>query len=85
MKVRVKNVISEDGPLLKAGMLARVALPTGEQRPSLLVPKDAIVLGGASPMVWIVAPVDEKDLATLDPKAPGPHRSTRDALGATAT
>jgi len=54
VKVRVQNVIREDGPVLKAGMLARVTLPVGRVRESLLVPKDAVVFGGPSPMVYVV-------------------------------
>ncbi len=54
VKIRVKNVLRDDGPVLKSGMLARVALPTGAPTNSLLVPKDAIVLGGPSPMVYVV-------------------------------
>lgn len=61
VKVRVKNEIRTDGPLLKAGMLARVSLPTGEPKESMLVPKDAIVLGGLIPTVWVALPLDEKD------------------------
>ncbi|MBS0202724.1 MAG: efflux RND transporter periplasmic adaptor subunit [Planctomycetes bacterium] len=77
VKVRIKNVIRDDGPLLKAGMLARAALPTGEQRQSILVPKDAIVLGGQSPMVWVVVPTDEADLKGVDPKGPQPSGKVR--------
>ena len=77
VKVRVKNLIRDDGPVLKAGMLARVTLPTGELRDSLLVPKDAIVLGGQSPVVAIVVPLDEKELASLDPKVPGPKPTAK--------
>ncbi len=77
VKVRVKNIIREDGPVLKAGMLARVTLPTGELRDSLLVPKDAIVLGGQLPVVAVVVPLDEKELAALDPKAPGPKPTSK--------
>ena len=77
VKVRVKNVIRDDGPLLKAGMLARVTLPTGELRDSLLVPKDAIVLGGATPVVASVVALDDKELAALDPKAPGPKPTSK--------
>ncbi len=77
VKVRVKNIIREDGPVLKAGMLARATLPTGELRDSLLVPKDAIVLGGPVPVVSLVVPLDEKELATLDPKAPGPKPTSK--------
>jgi RND family efflux transporter MFP subunit len=52
VKVRVKNEIAPAGPLLKAGMYARVALPVGGQESALLVPKDAIVLGGPTPAVF---------------------------------
>ena len=54
VKVRVDNRISEHGPLLKAGLLARVMLPTGAKEIATLVPKDALVLGGPQPMVYIV-------------------------------
>jgi RND family efflux transporter MFP subunit len=54
VKVRVKNQLSEDGPRVKSGMYARVMLPTGEKQLALLVPKDALVLGGAQPVVFIV-------------------------------
>jgi RND family efflux transporter MFP subunit len=54
VKVRVENVISADGPLLKSGMLARVVLPTGKPQEALLVPKDALVLGGREgPVVFV--------------------------------
>jgi RND family efflux transporter MFP subunit len=56
VKVRVTNQFSESGqPLLKAGAFARVMLPIGQPLPRTLVPKDAIVLGGQSPMVYVVA------------------------------
>ena len=54
VKVRLENEITDDHPLLKAGMLARVTLPTGPRKKSLLVPKDALVLGGPSPMVYVI-------------------------------
>ncbi|MCY2962491.1 MAG: efflux RND transporter periplasmic adaptor subunit [Planctomycetota bacterium] len=41
---------------LKSGMLARAILPVGKQKSSLLVSKDAVVLGGRSPMVYVVNP-----------------------------
>lgn len=56
INVRVKNEIKRDGPLLKAGMYARVELPTGKVQTSLMVPKDAIVLGGVDPVVFVVDP-----------------------------
>ena len=54
VKVRVKNQISEDGPQLKAGMYARVMLPTGARQRAMLVSKDALVLGGPQPVVYVV-------------------------------
>lgn len=57
VKVRIENVIDErNGPLIKAGMLARVTLPTGAAEKALLVPKDALVLGGPKPVVFVVDP-----------------------------
>ncbi|MCK6459462.1 MAG: efflux RND transporter periplasmic adaptor subunit [Planctomycetes bacterium] len=52
VKVRVKN---PEGPFLKAGMFATVHLPVGGTEKAVLVPKDALVLGGKSPIVYIVA------------------------------
>ncbi len=54
VKVRVKNQVTDDGPLVKSGMYARVLLPTGAKQLAMLVPKDALVLGGAQPVVFIV-------------------------------
>lgn len=39
---------------LKAGMLARAILPVGDEKEALLVSKDAIVLGGRTPMIYVV-------------------------------
>jgi len=77
VKVRVTNEIRKDGPLLKVGMLARATLPTGETHESLLVPKDAIVLGGQSPTVWVVVPPEPADLKGLDEKSPKPSGKVR--------
>ena len=57
VKVRLKNRSGPGGVLLKPGMFARVTLPIGSKQPVLLVPKDAVVLGGASPVVYKVAPL----------------------------
>jgi multidrug efflux pump subunit AcrA (membrane-fusion protein) len=54
VKVRIKNQISADGPLVKSGMYARVMLPTGERQMAKLVFKDALVLGGPQPVVFVV-------------------------------
>ena len=57
VRIRIKNPVANGRPVLKAGMLARVTLAVGEKQPTLLVPKDAIVLGGPAPIVWAI---DEK-------------------------
>ncbi len=54
VKVRVTNTIVEGVPLLKSGMYARVTLPTGDRQVATLVSKDALVLGGPQPMVYVV-------------------------------
>jgi RND family efflux transporter MFP subunit len=54
VKVRVKNELSEDGPLVKSGMYARVMLPAGNQQKAMLVMKDALVLGGPQPTVFVL-------------------------------
>jgi RND family efflux transporter MFP subunit len=61
VKVRVKNQLSDDGPLVKSGMYARVLLPTGKSELATIVSKDALVLGGAQPVVFVIdAPPNAK-------------------------
>jgi len=60
VKIRVKNEISEAGPLLKWGMSARVELPTGPSQKAVMVPKDALVLGGPKPVVYVVEGKDNE-------------------------
>jgi RND family efflux transporter MFP subunit len=54
VKVRVTNEFTDSVPLLKSGMYARVLLPTGSKQTATLVPKDALVLGGQQPIVFVV-------------------------------
>jgi len=54
VKIRVKNEMTDEGPLLKSGMYARATLPSGNRQLALLVPKDALVLGGPQTMVYVV-------------------------------
>ncbi|MDQ3332740.1 MAG: efflux RND transporter periplasmic adaptor subunit, partial [Planctomycetota bacterium] len=54
--VRVKNEIGDGGPVIKAGMMGRAVLPTGPIRKTVLVPKDALVLGGQRPIVYVTGP-----------------------------
>ena len=68
VKIRLANRLVDSGPILKAGMLARVALPTGEAVKMNLVPKDAIVLGGVRPLVFVVdLSEDKKSSGTARP------------------
>lgn len=54
VKIRVPNPAGEGGHTLKAGMLARANLSVGRKQKSLLAPKDALVLGGRSPSVFVI-------------------------------
>lgn len=56
IKVRLPARDDERGRLLRDGMFARVHLAVGEKLDVLVVPKDAIVLGGLSPTVYVVDP-----------------------------
>jgi RND family efflux transporter MFP subunit len=59
VKVRVTNPILNNttkhkSAMIKAGMIARAVVPTGAKRKGLLIPKDALVLGGPAPIVFVV-------------------------------
>ena len=54
VKVRIKNRRLGGALLLKAGMFARATLAVGKKTRALLVDKDAIVLGGPKPVVFVV-------------------------------
>src|SRR4029453_16576806 len=60
VKVRVENQFIAGQPLIKAGMFARVSLPVGKPVTRTLVPKDAVVLGGQSPLFFGGAGPPEK-------------------------
>ncbi len=57
--IRITNRIVQGVPVLKSGFLASVRLPTGGTRRSLLVPKDALVLGGRQTVVYVVDPLPQ--------------------------
>jgi len=54
VKIELSNPRIDGGHELKAGMLAKVTLAVGDPQPALLVPKDALVLGGRTPLVYVV-------------------------------
>ena len=59
VKVRLENEFIGKKPLLNVGMLARVTLPTGPEKMARMVPKDALVLGGPQPLVYVVTSGEE--------------------------
>ncbi len=69
VKIRVRNGIENDIPLIKSGMIARVTLPTGAKTKSLFVPKDALVLGGRTTMIYVVATGEKKGTFVAKPVA----------------
>jgi hypothetical protein len=74
VKVRLQNHFTDGIPYIKPGMLARVTLPTGAPTKAMLVPKDAIVLGGPTPVVFAVA-------ESKDAKGPSTVRKVPVQLG----
>ena len=56
VKIRFSNIRVGKRVRVKAGMFARVKLAVGEKAEALVVPKDALVLGGASPLVYRLDP-----------------------------
>jgi RND family efflux transporter MFP subunit len=55
VKFILENKPNEKGHPIKAGMLAQVALAVGSPRQATLVPKDALVLGGRMPLVYVLS------------------------------
>lgn len=69
VKIALKNRDQEDGtPLIKPGMFARVWLAVDRKSDVLVVPKDALVLGGPAPVIWLVEKETKAD-PNADPKA----------------
>ena len=57
VKVLLDNRLRDGSPVLRGGMLARAWLPVGRVGEALVVPKDAVVLGGPTPIVFAVQSV----------------------------
>jgi RND family efflux transporter MFP subunit len=76
VKVRIQNRLENGQPLLKAGMFARVTLAVGKPTPCVLVPKDAVVLGGPSPMVFVAAGGGGKTVVRPVPVSLGPAQGS---------
>jgi len=54
VQIALENTIVDGAPVLRGGMLARAWLPVGRSESVTVVPKDALVLGGSAPMVFVV-------------------------------
>jgi len=68
VRVLVENPMMNSSHELLPGMLARASLPTGPTERRMLVPKDALKLGGSSPTLLKV----EGDKTTIVPVQTGP-------------
>jgi RND family efflux transporter MFP subunit len=67
VKVRLANRVVDGQPVLRGGMLARAWLPVGSSGMATVVPKDALVLGGAGPIVYVVTPEPNALRGTVRP------------------
>jgi RND family efflux transporter MFP subunit len=61
VRIRLENRIVDGVPTIKGGMLARAWLPVGAAGEVTVVPKDALVLGGAKPLVFCIDPVGPRE------------------------
>jgi RND family efflux transporter MFP subunit len=85
VKVVLANRIMAGQPVLRGGLLARAWLPVGRRGVATVVPKDALVLGGAEPLVYVVTP-DREALAAGGPdQQVGTVRAVEVSLGATVS
>jgi RND family efflux transporter MFP subunit len=76
VRIRIENRMPDGLPLLKAGMFARVTLAVGKPTMHALVPKDAVVLGGPSPMVFAAVTTGDKTTVRPVPVKLGPAQGT---------
>jgi multidrug efflux pump subunit AcrA (membrane-fusion protein) len=54
VRIRVPNLLVNDSPVLKSGMLCSATLQVGEKRDAILAPKDSLVLGATGSGLFIV-------------------------------
>lgn len=81
VRVRLANEIVAGAPVLRGGMIARAWLPVGRAGAATVVPKDALVLGGATPLVYVV---DREDSDPATGLVTGTVRPVPVTLGVTA-
>ena len=80
VRIEVENRVDAGEPTLKGGMLARAWLPVGRAGTAVVVPKDAVVLGGPRPFVYAVDAAPPTGAAGRD-QAEGTVRRVDVALG----
>ena len=54
VQIALANIVVDGAPVLRGGMLARAWLPVGRAASVKVVPKDALVLGGPTPVIFVV-------------------------------
>lgn len=54
VQIALENTVVDGEPVLRGGMLARAWLPVGRAASVKVVPKDALVLGGPTPVIFVV-------------------------------
>ena len=54
VQIALENTVVDGAPVLRGGMLARAWLPVGRAASVKVVPKDALVLGGPTPVIFVV-------------------------------
>ncbi|MFM8494365.1 MAG: efflux RND transporter periplasmic adaptor subunit [Planctomycetia bacterium] len=67
VKVLLENRVVDGEPVLRGGLLARAWLPVGKTGPATVVPKDALVLGGGQPLIYVVDPATAPGTGTVRP------------------
>lgn len=70
VRLRVENPLEAGMPMVKSGMFASVTLASGPASAAILVPKDALVLGGPVPSVYIAEADIENPTMTVARMAP---------------
>lgn len=85
VKVVLENRVVDGQPVLRGGLLARAWLPVGRRGVANVVPKDALVLGGPSPVVYAVTADREASAAGGPGQLAGTARAVEVSLGATVS
>jgi HlyD family secretion protein len=71
VRAKIANVERGGLPLLRPGMIGRASLSFGERREVILVKKDALVLGGATPIVYKLVKNGDKTMVVQVPVKAG--------------